>query len=99
MALSLSLDAATANGAGAAIPAPRFDQVRPRNPLTVYVWGTFGGATVKVQVSPDGANWFDLSNYSFSAIGCENIDAATAFYRLYVTGASGATSLTGGVYL
>ena len=99
MALSLSLNGATANGAGAVIYAPRFDQVRPRNPLTVYVWGTFGGATVKVQVTPDGTNWFDLSNYSFSDVGCENIDAAAVAYRLFVSGATGATNLNGGLFV
>lgn len=27
--------------------------------MTVFVWGTFGGATIKIQFSPDGEKWFD----------------------------------------
>jgi len=27
--------------------------------LTVFAWGTFDGATIKIQFSPDGVEWFD----------------------------------------
>ena len=30
---------------------------------TVYCWGNFAGATVKLFVSPDGSMWFDLEGY------------------------------------
>ena len=32
-------------------------------PTTLYVYGTWGGAAVDIQVSPDGQNWFDASYY------------------------------------
>ena len=31
---------------------------------TVYCWGNFAGATVKLFVSPDRAVWFDLDGYA-----------------------------------
>jgi len=33
--------------------------VLPGSPCEVLIWGTFGGATVKVQVSPDTTNGVD----------------------------------------
>lgn len=34
---------------------------------TVFCWGTFGGATVKIQLSFDGAEWFDVDDLTFTA--------------------------------
>ncbi len=31
---------------------------------TVYCWGNFAGASVKLLVSPDRSTWFDLEGYT-----------------------------------
>ncbi|NBX02599.1 MAG: hypothetical protein EBR02_00760 [Alphaproteobacteria bacterium] len=31
---------------------------------TVYCWGNFAGATIKLLVSPNGSVWFDLEGYA-----------------------------------
>lgn len=32
--------------------------------LTLFVWGTFDGTTVTLQISPDGSEWFDVTDAS-----------------------------------
>lgn len=74
------------------------------NPLTVtqqyglaasvQVVGTFGGATVKLQVSNDGVNWADASDVqgnaiSMTATGYFEISLSAAYIRPSITGGSG----------
>lgn len=33
---------------------------------TIYCWGNFAGATVKLRVSPDSNIWFDLDGFTFT---------------------------------
>jgi len=56
------------------------------NIRTVYVYGTFGGTTVTVQISPDGTNWFTVTGLSFTDVGAINMEARAAFIRGVVTG-------------
>ncbi len=39
---------------------------------TVACWGTFGGATVKLQLSLDGTKWFDIDDLTFTDEGIVN---------------------------
>lgn len=66
--------------------------------LTFFVWGTFGGATVVIDISPDGGTtWFPTS-ISLSAQGFGSIDLGAGDYiaRANVTGGT-AASLNAGV--
>lgn len=58
---------------------------------TVYCWGTFGGATVTLQGSPDGSEWFDL--ISFSAKQVVGIGLSARYLRASISGAGGSTSV------
>lgn len=39
----------------------------PGGPLGLIVRGTFGGATVKLQISDNGANWVDITDALFTS--------------------------------
>jgi len=89
------LDAATANGAGPAV-ASRLRDWRPS--VSVWCWGTFDGAAVALEVSPDGETWFpvldaDGDPVSFDAADFVVVDMPTLAYRGVVSSAGGSTSL------
>lgn len=55
--------------------------------VSVFCWGTFNGATCKLQISPDKTNWFDLDDATFTAKGTINIMIpAGVYYRGAVSG-------------
>ena len=43
---------------------------------TMFAWGTFGGATVKVQLSPNGVDWFDDANLTMTTAGFNTFEVA-----------------------
>lgn len=56
---------------------------------TLYVWGTFGGASVTVEVSPgNGAPWFD-SGLVITEATVVNLELRAYRARAIVTGGSG----------
>lgn len=58
--------------------------------MTVFVGGTFGGATVLFEVSPvDGGEWFVVE--SFTEAGVKNICFDSYSYRFTVSGAGTTT--------
>lgn len=59
--------------------------------LTVYCWGTFGGATVKLQVTPDGSEWFDVDDLTFTSKGVVNLIYGPGQVRGVISGGSGAS--------
>lgn len=60
---------------------------------TLVAWGTFGGGTLKLQISPDtGATWIDVPDASFTSNNVVNFSAApAALYRGTLSGSSGAS--------
>jgi hypothetical protein len=63
--------------------------------ITAQAIGTFGGATVKLQGSNDGANWFDLTKRggtaaaSFTSAGGASANENPAFIRPVTSGGTG----------
>lgn len=55
---------------------------------TFYVWGTFGGATVTLQISPDGTNWFG-TGVAITAQGASNVEFRANFVRAVSSGGAG----------
>lgn len=53
---------------------------------TLFVWGTFGGATVTVEISPDETNWFPVSGVSITDKVALNLEFRARFVRAVVTG-------------
>jgi hypothetical protein len=60
---------------------------------TVYLWGTFDGATVEVKVSPDGSEYFDVADASFTDKGFANVQARFEVLALTVSSAGASTSV------
>jgi hypothetical protein len=63
---------------------------------SVQVTGTFAGATIVLEGSNDGANYFTLSSpsgaaLSFTAAGLMQVNMLAAFVRPHVTAGSGAS--------
>jgi len=58
----------------------------PGNITTVYVWGTFDSATVKVQVTPNGTDLFDFTDNSLTADGFISFSAKTDGININVAG-------------
>jgi hypothetical protein len=63
---------------------------------SVLVAGTFAGATIVLEGSNDGANWFTLASpsgaaLSFTAAGLMQVNLPVAFVRPHVTLGSGAS--------
>jgi len=62
----------------------------------VSVDGTFGGATITIQGSNDGTNWYTLNNaqgtaLTFTAAGMKQIVEVPYFTRPLLTGGAGST--------
>lgn len=53
--------------------------------LALYVSGTFGGSTIKLQISPDGANWADIGG-TLSAPGVISATAPARYARVVAVG-------------
>ena len=57
--------------------------------ITAHVYGTFGGTSVKLQVSPDGTNWGDAPGTAVTAAGAISAVVACRFARIFATGGAG----------
>jgi hypothetical protein len=56
---------------------------------TLYVYGTFGGTTVTLQISPDGTNWFTVAGISITVQGVVGFEENWNYCRGVVTGGAG----------
>jgi hypothetical protein len=61
---------------------------------SVQLTGTFGGATITMQVSNDGTNWatargLDTTDITFTAAGYREFSLCAAYIRPLITGGSG----------
>lgn len=56
---------------------------------TIYAWGTFGGGTLTVEVSPNGTVWFPLTSPVFVAKGMSNIELKALKIKFTLAGATG----------
>ena len=79
MDIILSGAAAGANG------TPKTILVGEAGQITLVSWGTFGGTTVRLQVSPDqGTTWVNVTNAQFTSAGHLTLAIASGSY--YVRG-------------
>jgi hypothetical protein len=87
------LDTVTTNTTGSTfeIVDNRQNRVTRIPTFSLSCYGTFGGATVKFQVSNDGTNWIDA--YSFTAADAVIYEGSFRYGRGVVSSA-GTTSVT-----
>jgi hypothetical protein len=82
------LNAATANGSSATV-----DWTGGTG--TFWAWGTFGGATVALEASPDGTNWFSVGqSVSFTQMGVGGFVLGPCKLRASVSDATETTSVS-----
>lgn len=82
----MQLLTAAGNGDGTAVDNRQLNR-RDSSFFTLFVWGTFGGSTVKLQISPDGTNWFDVSGAdAITAAGALNVEFRAKQVRGSVSG-------------
>ena len=58
---------------------------------TLFVWGTFGGATVTLEISHNGTDWFTVSGVSITAKTALNVEFRARYVRAVITGGAGVT--------
>lgn len=60
---------------------------------TIFIWGTWDSATAKLQASPDGTQWFDVSAASWTADAITNIELYAPYVRGVVSGSTTAATI------
>jgi hypothetical protein len=61
---------------------------------TVYCWGNFAGATIKLLVSPNGSVWFDLEGYTLVQTSKpKNLHLSNCWMKGQVIGGTAETSV------
>ncbi len=88
---------ATAQGAGnsVGVAISRYAHLEESHLRTLFVTGTFGGATVKYQISHDSTNgtdgtWFDVADAdAITADKVINVEHRAPWHRVNVAGGAG----------
>ncbi len=87
------LSNATVNGAGTEF---RFEPLSAW-PKTLQIWGTFDGATVTIEVSPDEVQWNPLPDGAFTAADVKDLKISTEKIRAVISGAGASTNLNAAI--
>jgi len=83
------------NGTGTAVLIRDGRNKRSSSLYTVYLSGTFDGATAKLQSTPDdGTTWHDIPDATATAATVINVEIRTTGLRAVVSGGGGSTSIT-----
>jgi len=89
----MKLLTAAGNGNGATIKREQAYDRHQSQDYSVFVYGTFDGATVKLEVSPDeGVNWFD-TGLAITAQSVANVEIRAAHVRGVVSGGGGSVAI------
>lgn len=80
---------AAAGGNGATFQIRQWGNRELEHLYTLFVWGTFGGATVTLEISFDGVEWFPVSGVSITAKTVVNVEFRAQYVRAVVTGGAG----------
>lgn len=65
----------------------------PYQVQTIYVWGVFDGASVQLQFSADGEEWFTPPNATWTSKTIANLSISAYFIRAVVNDAGVDTNL------
>jgi len=88
----LVLCAAQANGTSTAVKMDRSSYNYRAG--SIYVSGTFDGATVQLEATPDdGTTWFNVSGGSFTAKEAKELSISATHLRVTVSGGGGSESI------
>lgn len=86
-------DGASATAASVKMPEGVYNSPLLRNTYTLFIFGTFNSATVKLQISPhdtdtaDGSSeWFDVANTTATAALTGNVEFRAPKVRIHIAG-------------
>lgn len=77
---------AAGNGNGTALELKSWGSRELSRLYTLFVYGTFDGATVTFQISPDNSNWFTVTGISITAAAAVNAEFRAQYARCVVSG-------------
>jgi len=90
MADAQQIATAQANGNSAGVEISRYAHINESHLRTLFVAGTFGGATVKYQISLDNTTFFDVADAdAITAAKVINVEHRARFHRINVAGGTG----------
>jgi hypothetical protein len=84
---------ASGNGNGADVPIRQWGNRGISQLYTLYVWGTFDGGAVTLEISLDGTEWFSVTGVSISAKGCVNVEFRAPHVRAVVAGGGASVAI------
>lgn len=58
---------------------------------TIYCWGTFDGATITLQASPNNSEWFDVASFTQKTVRGVGLNAR--YLRANISNAGASTSV------
>jgi len=87
--LHLLTNASNGNGASKRTVDHSLGNVSKRFSYAIYIYGSFGGATVTLEGSHDDSTWFPITNASWTAKATTNIEFYGNFLRGVVASGSG----------
>jgi len=90
----LTLLSAASNATGGTVDVPDYTRNYKRETRTLFAYGTWDSATAKLQISPDGTTWMDVTDASFTADGIINVQFNAPFARGVISGGLGSESIT-----
>ena len=88
----MKLLSGAANGNGSSFDMPHPGSVHKSHIRTLYVWGTFGGSTVKLQIatSDSPTEWFDVTDAdNITSKTAINVEVRADHVRGVVSGGTG----------
>lgn len=94
----VALATAQGNGNAAAVDVISPGHLYKSHLRTLFVWGTWDSATVKLQMTPDGTTWFDVTGASFTTDGTLNVEFRAKQMRINVAGGLGSASINAIIY-
>ncbi len=94
MADSRQFATAEGNGNSTGVAISRFAHIIESHLRTLFVNGTFDGATVKFQISVDDTTYFDVSGAdAITAKTLVNVEFRAPFIRINVAGGGGTVAI------
>ena len=94
MADEQQIASAQANGDSTGVEVSRYASLAESHLRTLFVSGTFNGATVKYQLSNDDVTYYDVADAdAITAKKVINVEHRAKFHRINVTGGGGSEAI------
>lgn len=94
MADTQKIASTQANGSSTGVEISRYANINESHLKTLFVTGTFNGATVKYQISNDDTTYYDVTDAdAITADKVINVEHRAKFHRVNVAGGGGSEAI------